>query len=291
VKVTPASWKISAGEIVHETNPIMTIGAFARSSRLSVKALRLYESHGILRPESVDELNGYRRYRQSQLLDARLVRMLRRLDMPLADVARVLAEPRAVRASQVERYWAAQLERVRAQDRLASLLQEVLSGGKERYPMYTINTRDVAEQTVLTEQRNVTVAELTSWIAEAGGRQHAALAAHGGPIGPAIIIYHGDVNEDSDGPVEVCSPVSAEVATSLAVPYRQEPAHREAFTRITKAQVRYPDILSAYDAVESWAAEHGEQVTGAPREVYFADFMDAADGDEVCDVAYPIAMH
>jgi DNA-binding transcriptional MerR regulator len=270
-------------------NPIMTIGAFARSSRLSVKALRLYESHGILRPESVDELNGYRRYRQSQLRDARLVRMLRRLDMPLADVARVLAAPREERASVVERYWTAESERVRRREHVAGLLQEVLSGGKEKYPMYTIKTRDVEEQTVLTEQRNVTAAELTSWIAEAGGRQHAALAAHGGPIGPAFIVYHGDVSEDSDGPVEVCSPVTDAVAADLAVPYRTEPAHREAYARISKAQVRFPDILSAYDAVESWAAEHGEQVTGAPREVYFADLMGADDSDEVCDVAYPIA--
>jgi DNA-binding transcriptional MerR regulator len=276
--------------MVDEPNPTMTIGAFARRSRLSVKALRLYESHGILRPESVDEVNGYRRYGQSQLRDARLVRMLRRLDMPLADVARVLAAPRAERTTVVERYWATESERVRRRERIAGLLHEVLSGGKERYPMYTISTRDVEEQTVLTEQRNVTADELTSWIAEAGGRQHAALAAYGGPIGPALIIYHGDVSEDSDGPVEVCSPVTDAVATALDLPYRTEPAHREAFTRITKAQVRYPDILSAYDAVESWAAEHGEQVSGAPREVHFADLMSAADGEEVCDIAYPIAV-
>jgi len=274
---------------VDEPNPILTIGVFARRSRLSVKALRIYEIHGILRPDSIDEVNGYRRYRQSQLRDARLVRMLRRLDMPLADVARVLAEPRAARAGIVEQYWAAEVERAAAQAKIAGLLREVLSGGKERYPMYTINTRDVEEQTLLTEQRNVAIDGLTSWIAEAGGRQHSALAAHGGPIGPAVIIYHGEVNEDSDGPVEVCSPVTDALAADLGLPYRTEPAHREAYVRITKAQVRFPDILSAYDAVESWAAEHGAQVTGAPREVYFADFMGAADSDEVCDVAYPIA--
>jgi DNA-binding transcriptional MerR regulator len=275
---------------VDEPNPIFTIGAFARRSRLSVKALRLYESHGILRPESVDEDSGYRRYRQSQLRDARLVRMLRRLDMPLADVARVLDEPRATRARVVEAYWVVATERAQAQAKLAGLLQQVLSGGKENYPMYTINTRDVEETTVLTEQRNVAIDGLTSWIAEAGGRQHSALAANGGLIGPAVIIYHGDVSEDSDGPVEVTNPVPADVAPSLGLPYRTEPAHREAYVRITKAQVRYPDILSAYDAVESWAAEHGEQVTGPPREVYFTDFMGADDADEVCDVAYPIAV-
>jgi DNA-binding transcriptional MerR regulator len=45
----------------------LTIGAFARRARLSPKALRLYDRLGILSPAAVDEHNGYRRYRESQL--------------------------------------------------------------------------------------------------------------------------------------------------------------------------------------------------------------------------------
>jgi DNA-binding transcriptional MerR regulator len=67
----------------------MTIGEFARRSRLSVKALRLYERTGLLVPAHVSPENGYRRYHANQLYVARLIVMLRRLDMPLAVVARV----------------------------------------------------------------------------------------------------------------------------------------------------------------------------------------------------------
>jgi hypothetical protein len=48
--------------------------------------LRLYERIGLLTPVHVDG-NGYRRYDVSQLSTARLISMLRRLDMPLAQVA------------------------------------------------------------------------------------------------------------------------------------------------------------------------------------------------------------
>ncbi|MBO0744948.1 MAG: MerR family DNA-binding transcriptional regulator, partial [Candidatus Dormibacteraeota bacterium] len=39
---------------------MLTIGAFSRRSRLSMKALRLYERVGLLSPARVDPENGYR---------------------------------------------------------------------------------------------------------------------------------------------------------------------------------------------------------------------------------------
>jgi hypothetical protein len=58
---------------------------------------------------------------------------------------------------------------------------------------------------------------------------------------------------------------------------------------LTKAQVAYPQILSAYDAVETWAPDQGHTVTGSPREVYFADFDAAGPDDPVTDIAFPVS--
>jgi PPM family protein phosphatase len=43
----------------------MSIGEVARQSRLSPKALRLYDGLGLLSPARVDELSGYRYYQAS----------------------------------------------------------------------------------------------------------------------------------------------------------------------------------------------------------------------------------
>jgi PPM family protein phosphatase len=40
---------------------LMTSGEFARASRLSPKALRLYDELGLLSPAEVDPVTGYRR--------------------------------------------------------------------------------------------------------------------------------------------------------------------------------------------------------------------------------------
>jgi PPM family protein phosphatase len=49
------------------TDQLMTIGAFSHRSRLSLKALRLYDELELLRPASVDEWTSYRYYREDQL--------------------------------------------------------------------------------------------------------------------------------------------------------------------------------------------------------------------------------
>jgi len=132
----------------------------------------------------------------------------------------------------------------------------------------------------------VRVPELAEWLPVSIGRLVDVAQRHGGLAGPVFVIYHGEVNEDSDGPVEVCVPIGAQTNGD---PTRYEAAHREAYTRITKAQVEFPQILSAYEAVEQWVRSENRSVAGSPREVYFADWDAAGPTDEVCDIAFPIA--
>ncbi len=71
-------------------NRLLSIGQFARASGLTAKALRHYDSVGLLTPAMVEPGSGYRRYDPAQLDTARLVRRLRGLDLPVAEVRRLL---------------------------------------------------------------------------------------------------------------------------------------------------------------------------------------------------------
>jgi DNA-binding transcriptional MerR regulator len=269
-------------------DPLLSISVFGRRSRLSMKALRLYDRMGLLTPAEVDERSGYRWYRESQLETARLVAMLRRLDMPLARVGEVISAPGYKAAELIAIYWEATERRLASQRELAAHLRLTLSGGEGILGMYEVRERDVPEQLVLTEQRHVQVSELSGWIGRAMTRLTTTAQAFGGVAGPEFVIYHGEVNEDSDGPVECCVPIGPERELSDSAPMRIEPAHREAYVRLTRAQVEYPQILSAYDAVAQWITVHGHTVHGSPREVYFTDFMAAGPAEECCDVAFPM---
>jgi DNA-binding transcriptional MerR regulator len=267
---------------------LLSPGAFARQSQLSSKALRLYAENGILVPAQIDDETGYRRYGLDQLQDARLVRLLRKSGMSLSDVAAVLAAPRADRSGIVEQYAVRTEAELMRRLRLLAHLTQTFTGGKDIYLMNAVNTRDVPAQTVLTEQAYVSATELPGWIAGTGIRQLELAASVGGQRGPSMVIYHGDVDEDSDGPVESCIPIDPAAADRSRLPTRVEPAHREAFITVTRAQVRYPDLLVAYDALHEWIAKEEATIDGSAREIYFADPSTGPDDEPVADVAIPI---
>lgn len=66
------------------------IGRFAQLTGLSVRALRLYDEQGLLRPDGVDEWSRYRRYSVAQLDRGSWIARLRAVDMSLEDVGHFL---------------------------------------------------------------------------------------------------------------------------------------------------------------------------------------------------------
>ncbi|WP_443069716.1 MerR family transcriptional regulator [Streptomyces sp. SAT1] len=289
-----------AGE-AGEEEELLTIGAFAARARLSAKALRLYDRLGLLVPAQVDEASGYRYYRASQTERARLVALLRRLDMPLARVAEVLAAaeldgPGA--AGLLTAYWADVERRVAGQRTLADYLRGRLSGRSEdMYGKFAVETVEVPAQVVITETRHTLVGELPAWIGASLGPLEEAARECGGVAGPPFVVYHAEVSMESDGPAECCVPVADERAArawaeargrSWDTAVRVEPVRRLAYTRITKAQVAHPQIQTAFDAVGRWITGQGLAPAGPCREVYFADWEAAGPEDPVCDVAFPV---
>ena len=80
-----------------------------------------------------------------------------------------------------------------------------------------------------------------------------------GVAGAAFLIYYGEVNQDSNGPVEFCWPVAQDLAGQFAASFpgltlRTEPAHQEAYIHLdqdaTEAQWQ-----AASDSALAWAAE------------------------------------
>jgi DNA-binding transcriptional MerR regulator len=69
---------------------LLSVGSIARRAGLTTKAVRHYDRIGLFRPTLVDEA-GYRWYSPDQLAQARLIAVLRAVDVPLEDVRRCLS--------------------------------------------------------------------------------------------------------------------------------------------------------------------------------------------------------
>jgi DNA-binding transcriptional MerR regulator len=283
----------------------ISIGGFARRSRLSVKALRLYDELGVLVPARVDEVSGYRYYDVAQLEAARLVAMLRQLELPLAEIKELLARDPVDAAERIAAHWR-EVESVHdARRELADYLVNRLSG--KRSVMYEVATRDIPERSVLCLKRNVD--EQGAW---ALGKEFIAILRERplpkmeGREGAVFSIYWGEVSADSDGPVEWCKPVPESDAKGLASHYpelslRTEPAHREAYVALPndalpagpggKPAVQWQ---LASEALQAWAAEHGIDPESGPEDLgvritYLASEPVTETSAPYCDFAVPFA--
>jgi DNA-binding transcriptional MerR regulator len=286
----------------------VSIGEFARRSRLSVKALRLYDELGVLVPARVDEASGYRYYDVAQLEAARLVSMMRQLDLPLAAIRELLACDPTDAADQIAMHWGKVESAHDARRQLADHLVNRLSG--KGSVMYEVATREIPERSVLCLKRNVD--EQGAW---ALGKEFIAILCERplpkveGRAGAMFSIYWGEVSADSDGPVEWCKPVPESDARALAPHYpelslRIEPAHREAYVALPNGALSDgPGENSggqwqlASEALQAWATEHGlnpDELTLRPEDLgmritYFAAGPVTETSTPYCDFAVPYA--
>jgi DNA-binding transcriptional MerR regulator len=287
----------------------MSIGEFARRSRLSVKALRLYDELGVLVPARVDRDSGYRYYDVEQLEDARLVAMLRQLEFPLAEIKELVASDPFDAAERIARHWREVETLHDARRDLADHVVNKLKG--KRSEMYEVATREIPERSVLCLKRSVD--EQGAW---ALGKEFVAILRERplpkmeGRKGSMFSIYWGEVSADSDGPVEWCKPVPETEAKDLAGKYpelnlRTEPAHREAFVALPNDTMPTgpggnPGVQwqLASEALRAWAAENGldsQKLDRAPEDLgiritYFASEPMTATSAPYCDFAVPFVL-
>jgi DNA-binding transcriptional MerR regulator len=280
----------------------ISIGEFARRSRLSLKALRLYDERGVLVPARVDHASGYRYYDTAQLDEARLVVMLRQLQLPLKAVKDLLACDPADAAARIAEHWRDAEAAHDARRELADYLVSRLSG--KRSVMYEVGMREMPERSLLCLKRNVD--DQGQW---AFGKEFMAIMRERplpkmeGRAGAAFCIQWGWVSADSDGPVEWCKPVPQAQARALAEHYpeltlRTEPAHQEAFVALP-AGYGVVQWQLAMESLDTWVQEQqqeheGDRLALTPEDlglrITYLATGPVTDPVPDCDVAIPFAV-
>ncbi|MFG5723945.1 MerR family transcriptional regulator [Streptomyces murinus] len=166
---------------------LLTIGAFARVSRLSPKALRLYDELALLRPARVDPDTGYRYYAVGQLGRARLVAWLRRLGMPLVEIRAVCALAPGEAAREIGAYWARVEAETAARRDLAAFLVDQLTGtldtsGREPMMMLELKHSARTDRGLVRPANQDTLYAGRRLLAVADGFGPAGLAASGAAV-------------------------------------------------------------------------------------------------------------
>jgi len=256
---------------MNQPKDLLSIGMFASMTRLSLKALRLYDELGILRPLHIDPQTGYRYYGVDQLSSARMIRNLRDMDMPLVTIRQVLAalETSPAQAETLVQEYVSmrerQVEQIRAQVHLF-----IRNIQMETNPMtLEVNVKKIPTQQVVSLTRRVKVPKLDTTITQSISALQALLQkqnanANDAPFG----IFHGAINEQEDGPIEICIPADGSLKAEGDVEVKQLAGGEAACVTMLGAQCDFPDILGAYDAAADWIQKNGYQMAESPREVW-----------------------
>jgi DNA-binding transcriptional MerR regulator len=231
----------------------LSIGQFGRLCQLSRKALRLYDERGLLSPARTVPGSGYRYYAREQVATARRIRLLRMMEMPLDGIAAVLAawdsDPAAAQRL-IQQHVKALEKQVSAAQLAARLLLEEMQPLKERIMKFRFVEKEEAAQTVVSIRRHITIPAYHEWMMPALRQLWDHVAAAGAePAGDPVALYYGPVNEEDDGPVELCVPFAGTVMPAGEIKVRELPAHRAVQVVTYGEYNEYPKLLELWNAL------------------------------------------
>nr|WP_201469121.1 MerR family transcriptional regulator [Microbacterium hydrocarbonoxydans] len=241
-----------------ETTNLMTIGRFSSLSRLSMRMLRHYDSHGVLVPADIDPASGYRRYAAYQLNDAADIRNLRDVGFGVSAIGILLAARGTAAWTHALRLQHASLveEQHAAQGRV-SLITRLLDQGESIMSM-TLNRTTIPAMTVVTLRGTVPTYSHEALLWE---RMMPLLASASiDPLGPCGVIEHDDQYTETDVDLSIFVPVAADTTVVAPLEILHLP---ERDCLVAEVHGPYDQISAAHDLINERIASEGLRVSGA----------------------------
>jgi len=261
---------------------MLKIGDFSKLAHVTVKALRHYESIGLLRPVWIDRFTGYRYYRLDQLPRLNRILALKELGFSLEQVGELLAENlNASRLRQLfDEQQAVLQERLKAEqtrlERVAGRLRQIEQEGS--LPTYEVTVHPEPALTVaamsvllpqsadLHEQRPLLQRLIGEWANRVG--LHAS--------GPWITLYHNPAYNTHSLDIELALPVDGRPPSDLRTTRRSRwVGLRELPGMPQMARVVQPAhggaLETARQVLFTWAEHGGYQITGPLREIWLEE--------------------
>lgn len=245
---------------------LIPIGRFAQITGLTIKALHIYDSLGLLRPQLIDPATGYRYYHISQLTQARRIRLLRSTEMPLEAIGAILQAPAP---AAMEALLQAHRQRIAARiekDRQSLRLLQQLIDHQEEDLALTVQTKTLPEQAIAGIRLQATpleenqlipdlIAELEAYTQRLGVRR---------PEAPPLRISHDYSEESVD--TEIAVPVTGPIGAEGRIRSRVLAGGAVAYASHVGPQA---GLWAVYWAILAWMQGHGYEPGEPPRELYW----------------------
>jgi DNA-binding transcriptional MerR regulator/effector-binding domain-containing protein len=265
--------------------PRVSIGEFAAAVHLSVKTLRHYHEVGLLEPSEVDPNTGYRYYSYEQIPAAQVIRRLRNLDMPVAELKSVLAAPDPAARHRLILEHLGRLETQLAQTTAAvNELQGLLGQAPRERP---VERRTVAPTPALAIHDVVDREDVLAWWHGALGELRATVTAQKlRTAGPPGGLYSTEIFARDRGAATVFVPIEGAVREVGRVRPLVIPGAEIA---VVHHHGSLANIDLTYGELGGYVMKREINVDGPLRENYVQGFLDTDDNETWdTEIGWPI---
>ena len=268
---------------------MLKIGEFSKLSHVSVRMLRHYDEIGLLHPQRVDPITGYRLYGEEQLFTAGKINVYRGMGFGLTAIAGLLheADPQKLRAM-LER----QQESLREQsEEMSQMLHRIKLaiaqlGEESTMANYDVTIKEIAPRYV------ASVRDILESFNYEGRLWHYMMKETADqnltPANPCLAfgIFHDAEYKERDVDVEIQMTVEGNYHDTEHVRFKTEPAVCVA-SAIHYGS--YETISDASAAVAAWVEKNGYQMCGVMFIVYDVSPHETQTPDElVTEVCIPV---
>jgi len=269
---------------------MLKIGDFSKLSRISIRMLRHYDEIGILHPECVDDITGYRYYSESQLLLAGRIQTLRNLGFGLSVIKEMLA--RYEDTGEMEQFLLAkrkELEEksIEVRQKLQFLDSTLKWLRKDGNLMdYNVTLKTVPERYVASVRQVIPAYDCEGMLWEIMCRElkpqnvQQAVPCYG------MAIFHDEGYKEHDPDVEIQSAVTGTYQDTEHVKFKTVPPIQIA-SAIYKGS--YEQMSRVNAAVANWVVENGYDFDGKSFCIYHVSPGQTSDPkDLITEVCFPV---
>ncbi|GCF95174.1 MerR family transcriptional regulator [Enterococcus florum] len=242
---------------------MLTISQFSKLSQIPTKTLRYYDEISLLKPASIDPVNGYRYYNSQQLATVFLIKKLKNYDCSLEEIKQVLNDRHQLGpllekrknciAEKIQHY--SSLERLIEAD-----IRDTKQGEHEEIDQEKLEIVDSPRLNLFSLRQTIDVRQFDELMAEVFQQ---LVEKQLTPMGSPLSIYHSSEYTPENYDVEFGIPVLEETSDTRILPSMKAASFH--FTGV------YEQMTKAYSDLSQFVEEKQLEIIGPAFEIYLTD--------------------
>ena len=268
------------------------IGRYSQITRLTQKALRLYDQRGLLVP-AIKSITGYRYYTADQIEKGIKIKFLVELGFSLSEVENLLNAADIQDEKLIKEIISNRLSIIRGELKKLKKIEELLLKNASLEDLFMSTSeptiKNVSKIRVISKKDVSTMANIGETVGKLIQEIFVLLYGGGGQgvtvTGPPMFLCHDEVVDEKEVHIEIAVPITGKISISEDFEIKNLDAGKVVST-IHKGS--YSTIAEAYTRIFEYAQKNNLKIVGPTREIYLSNPQETPESELFTEVQLPI---